>query len=251
MKSLCIVCSMLLLFSCTPKESAKVHSASLQEQLPSLKGKNILIVYGGWDGHQPEAFAQLMQQQLEELGAQVVRKDTTAIYSDSAAMQTYDLIVQSITMDQITNEQMKGLSNAVKSGIGFAGAHGGFADAFRANTEYQYMTGGQFVAHPGGQIDFKVTINNRDHLITQGVDDFETHSEQYYLHVDPNVEVLASTTFDGAYDDWIKDYTMPVAWTKSHGSGKVFFLSVGHNPNEFESGPDRQLLLNGFRWAAR
>jgi len=198
----------MLLFSCTTNESAKVHSASLQEQLPSLKGKEILIVYGGWDGHKPQVFAQLMQQQLEELGAEVESRDTTAIYSDSAALQVFDLIIQSITMDQITNEQMQGLSNAVKSGIGFAGAHGGFADAFRANTEYQYMTGGQFVAHPGGQINFKVNISNHDHLITQGVDDFETYSEQYYLHVDPNVEVLASTTFDGSYDNWIKDYTM-------------------------------------------
>ncbi len=245
-------CLLLWLTACNQRQTAEVHQAGLQEKvLPAISDKNILIVYGGWDGHQPQAFADLMQRQLNQMGATVDLSDTTAIYGDSAKLQSYDLIVQSITMDQITADQMKTLNNAVKSGVGFAGAHGGFADAFRTNTEYQYMTGGQFVAHPGGQVDFKVNITNTDHPITKGVEDFDTHTEQYYMHVDPNVKVLARTTFDGTHDSWIKGHTMPVSWVKKHGEGRVFYLSVGHDPKEFEEGPDLQLLLNGMRWAAR
>lgn len=253
MKSYYFCLIFILILACSEQQdSVKVQPAALQNpQLPELSDKNILIVYGGWDGHQPQAFADLMQRQLTQKGAKVDLSDTTAVYGDSVKLQSYDLIVQSITMDQITRDQMNTLSRVVQSGVGFAGAHGGFADAFRSNTEYQYMTGGQFVAHPGGQIDFKVNITNSDHLITRGIEDFETHTEQYYMHVDPNVEVLASTTFDGAHDSWIKGFTMPVAWVKRHGAGKVFYLSVGHDPKEFEEGPDLELLMNGLRWATR
>ena len=59
------------------------------------------------------------------------------------------------------------------------------ADAFRNNTEYQFMVGGQWVAHPGNVIDYTVKITDHDDPITAGLDDFAMHSEQYYLHVDP------------------------------------------------------------------
>jgi len=69
--------------------------------------------------------------------------------------------------------------------LGMAGWHGGMCDAFRNNTTYQWMTGGQWVAHPGGCVTYEVNIINRDDPITRGVPDFKITSEQYYLHVDP------------------------------------------------------------------
>jgi type 1 glutamine amidotransferase len=123
--------------------------------------------------------------------------DTMDVYTDQEKMQALSLIVPVWTMGEISGDQYKGLSEAVKSGVGLAGWHGGMCDSFRNNTEYQFMTGGQWVAHPGNIIEYTVNITNHDDPITKGISDFKMHSEQYYMHTDPAIEVLATTTFSG------------------------------------------------------
>src|SRR5262249_12904205 len=159
--------------------------------------------------------------------------DTLDAYLDSARMATYDLISQCFTMSTITNEQERALLEAIKNGAGFGGWHGGMCDAFRQNTNYQYMTGGQWVAHPGGIIDYRVNITDHNDPITAGLDDFNMHTEQYYMHVDPFNQVLATTTYRGEHDPWVKGAVMPVVWKKRWGQGKVFFSSLGHKPDDF------------------
>lgn len=219
--------------------------------LPSLKDKKVLIVWGGWDGHQPEKYALLMEKWLKEEGAQVFVSDSLEIYSDSSFMQSLDLILPYWTMGTLSKEQSKGLLNAVKNGVGIAGCHGGFGDSFRNNTDYQYMVGGQFVSHPGGDSTaYTVNMIDTNDQITDGISDFEILSEQYYMLVDPNVQVLATTTFDGMYDEWIEGATIPVAWKKNYGKGSVFFFSVGHNPATFEVPEVWTILTKGIKWAS-
>ena len=252
--SLCLIAVFLVLPGCggetSGEEKVLAQSLTTDAELPSLKDKKVLLVHGGWPGHKPALFAEIMTELLEAEGAEVSVYDTLSVYADSVLMNTMDLIIQSITMDKITKEQIRGLVKAVKSGVGFAGAHGGFCDAFRNNTQYQYMTGGQFVAHPGGQINYTVNISNQDDPIIKGIEDFETKTEQYYMHVDPNVKVLATTTYDGKYDDWVKGAVVPVAWKKYFGKGRIFYLAIGHDPAEFKVEPAQQFLMNGFRWAS-
>lgn len=238
--------------ACSPQNSGRIElAASIQmKELPSLKDKNILIVYGGWPGHKPELFAEKAKTLLAAQNANVTLSESLDIYKDATTMSKMDLIVQSFTMDKIDNDQIKGLVKAVKNGVGFAGAHGGFCDSFRDNTEYQYMTGAQFVAHPGGQVEYRVNIKG-DHPITSGVNDFTTTTEQYYLHVDPNIEVLATTTFNDKADEWIDGVVMPVAWTKTFGKGRVFCIALGHDPAEFDQPEAQMILINGFKWAAK
>lgn len=244
----CIFFSM----SCSePNHNAPTMSASVNpSQLPSLENKKVLLVYGGWDGHQPKVYAEKISGFLKAEGAEVTVSDSTGIYADEAVMSEIDLIVQSITMDKISKEAFDGLQKAVKNGTGFAGSHGGFCDAFRDNTGYQYMTGAQFVAHPGGQIDYTVKITDPSDPITAGIKDFPTKTEQYYLHVDPNIKVLATTTFSGDYDEWINGAVMPVIWKKYFGQGRIFCITLGHDPAEFDQAIPKQLLMNGFRWAS-
>ncbi len=242
----------LLVSACTPQDSGRIELAASvnPEVLPSLKDKNILIVYGGWPGHKPELFAEKANTLLSAQSANVTVSGSLDIYSDEATMSKMDLIIQSVTMDKIEKKQIDGLVKAVKAGAGFAGAHGGFCDSFRNNTEYQYMTGAQFVAHPGGQVEYRVDIKG-DHPITSGIEGFTTTTEQYYLHVDPNIEVLATTTFNGETDEWIDGAVMPVAWTKTFGKGRVFCIALGHDPEEFDQSEAQMILMNGFRWAVR
>jgi uncharacterized protein len=219
--------------------------------LPLLKGRKILFTYGGWDGHEPEKFRDYMVPWLKEEGAEVLQYPTLEPYADKTLMDSIDLVIQLFTMSAITKEQEKGLLEAIKSGTGMAGWHGGMGDAFRNNPDYQYMTGGQFVIHPGGVIDYKVNIINKKDAITKGLKDFAMHSEQYYMHVDPNVKVLATTRFTSQYNSWIDGCVMPVTWKKMYGMGRVFYTSVGHNLDHITGVPDAmEMLKRGIRWAS-
>jgi type 1 glutamine amidotransferase len=213
--------------------------------------KSALFVWGGWEGHEPKQCVDIFAPLLRAEGYEVTISDTLDSYLDRERMHSYSLIVQVYTMATITREQEKGLLDAIASGVGFAGWHGGMADAFRQSTDYQFMVGGQWVAHPGNIIDYTVNIINHDHPITAGLNDFRMHSEQYYMHVDPGNHVLATTTFSGEYCPWIEGVVMPVVWTKMWGKGRVSYCSLGHVARDFDVPEARELVRRGMLWASR
>jgi hypothetical protein len=215
----------------------------------SLDGKNVVFVWGGWEGHEPEQCRDLFVPWMRSEGASVKVFDNLDCYTDSVLMSETDLIVQIMTMSKITKEQQKGLLDAIKRGVGIAGWHGGLGDAFRNNTEYQFMVGGQWVAHPGGVIDYTVNITDKDDAVTRGLEDFKMNSEQYYMHVDPNVKVIAMTTFSGEHAPWIDGAVMPVVWKKTYGKGRVFYSSLGHVVADFEVPEALEIMKRGIRWA--
>lgn len=213
--------------------------------------KQALMVWGGWEGHEPHQCVELFAPMLEQEGFAVTISDTLDAYLDAEKMRAYDLISQVVTMSTITREQEQGLLDAIEAGTGFAGWHGGMCDAFRNSTNYQFMTGGQWVAHPGNIIDYRVNITDRNDPIMAGLDDFNMHSEQYYMHVDPSNQVLATTTFSGQYCAWIDGVVMPVVWKRRWGAGRVFFSSLGHVAADFNVPEAREIMRRGFLWAAR
>ena len=216
-----------------------------------MEGKNVLIVYGGWKGHQPEVFAKKISSWLENQKANVTLSESTASYTDNELMQSLDLVIQHITMSEMSNRESKGLRDAIARGVGLAGCHGGLGDSFRNDTEYQYMVGGQFVKHPGGQIDYEVTISNSTDPITAGISDFSLKTEQYYMHFDPNIEILATTSFSGQHDAWIDGVEMPVVWKKTYGKGRVFYSALGHSEDIFEIPEAWNIMTRGIEWAVK
>lgn len=215
--------------------------------------KKALFVYGGWEGHQPRQSAELFAAILRGDGFQVELSDTLDTYLDTEKMRALSLVVPTWTMGTITREQERGLLDAIASGVGVAGWHGTMGDSFRNATEYQFMVGGQWVAHPGNIIEYSVHITNHDDPITAGLSDFTMHSEQYYMHVDPSNEVLATTTFSGAHGSvpWIAGTVMPVVWKRRWGQGRVFYSSLGHVTADFEVPEAREIMRRGMHWASR
>ena len=213
--------------------------------------KSVLLVYGGYEGHKPGEFKDLFLPWLKEQGFDVVVSNSLEIYADKEKMKDFDLILQSYTMGKLTKEESDGLMSAVKNGTGIAGPHGGLGDSFRGNTSYLFMVGGQFVAHPGGQIEHKVNITNQDDPITKGLADFKIKTEQYYMLVDPGVDVLATTTVSGEHAPWIEGVVMPVVWKKRFGKGKVFYISIGHSVTDFEISQVMEMMQRGIIWAMR
>lgn len=224
---------------------------AFSQQKQSLKDKTILITYGGWAGHEPKQCIEVFLPWLIAEGAIVDTTSNLDKYTDEKYMQTVDLIIQNISMMKISKEQEKGLLRAVQNGAGIAGWHGGLADSFRESVGYQFMIGGQWVAHPGGIIDYEVRITNKKDPIVKGLPKtFKMHSEQYYMHVDPNVNVLATTTFTGKANNWIEGCVIPVIWKKNFGKGRVFYSSLGHVAADFKTPEVLETMKRGIIWAA-
>lgn len=210
-----------------------------------------LIVWGGWEGHEPKQCVDIFAPILESEGFDVTVSDSLDSYLESDKMAQLSLVVPVWTMGTITNEQENGLLEAIESGVGVAGWHGCMGDSFRNNVNYQFMVGGQWVAHPGNIIDYSVNITNHDDPITAGLSDFDMHSEQYYMHVDPSNEVLATTTFSGEHASWIEGSVIPVVWKRMWGTGRVFYSSLGHVASDFDVPEVLEIQRRGMLWAAR
>lgn len=215
--------------------------------------KSALIVWGGWDGHEPKQCVDIFSPWLKEKGFKVTVSDTMDAYLNKRKMKNYTVIVPVWTMGQITGEQSQGLREAIRSGVGLAGWHGGMCDSFRSDTEYQFMTGGQWVVHPGGIVRYKVDIKDHKDPITRGVKDFWMESEQYYMHTDPGNEVLATTTFSGRHGGvpWIRGTIMPAVWKRIYGKGRIFYSSLGHVAKDFDVSEVLEIVKRGILWAAR
>ena len=215
--------------------------------------KSALVVWGGWDGHTPEACSELFAGWLREKGFRVVVSDSLDIYANKRRMRKFDVVVPIWTMGELSDKQWAGLKDAVLNGTGVAGFHGGMCDAFRGNTDYQFMTGGQWVAHPGNIYRYKVNLSNTRDPITRGLKDFWITSEQYYMHTDPSNDVLATTTFSGKKGDspWIKGTVMPYVWKRTFGRGRIFYNSAGHTTDDFLVPEALEIQKRGILWAAR
>jgi uncharacterized protein len=235
--------------------SLKAAETPLAAPIPALGSagpsqKKVLFVFGGWQGHEPVQCRDIFVPWMLSLGWDVTVSDTLDSYADARLLGSLDLIVQTWTMDKIGRANLEGLLAAVKGGVGLAGWHGGLGDAFRQETEYQFMVGGQWVAHPGNIIDYTVQIVDPEDPITHGLSDFAVKSEQYYMHVDPNNTVLATTRFGAEHAPWIDGATMPITWKRVYGKGRVFYTSLGHTADVFKVKEALTMMQRGILWAS-
>jgi hypothetical protein len=210
------------------------------------RARNVLIVAGGWPGHRPLEVAEIMARELTREGFAPEISDSLAVLSDAERLAATSLVVLNWHMgveDEQVRLELAPLLDAVAGGSGLAGIHAGLGDAFRLEVDFQFMVGGQWVAHPGDDgVTYTVNVVDHDHPITHGVEDFNVTSEKYYMHIDPAIHVIATTDFDGV--------AMPIAWTKRWGKGNVFYCSLGHQLAIVEQPPVLQLIRQGMVWAA-
>jgi hypothetical protein len=203
-----------------------------------------LIVFGGWKGHEPGPVSDILSKALKDNNVEVEMSETLDAFTDEVKLKSLDLIVPLWTMGKLEGPQIKPLSAAIKAGVGIAGVHGGMGDAFRDCCDYQFIVGGQWVAHPGGLVDYRVHIVDHADPVTVGLKHFNMHSEQYYMHVDPSNHVLATTTFE------FNGCTMPVVWKRTLGKGRVFYSSLGHVAKDFDVPEALTIITRGMLWAA-
>jgi hypothetical protein len=210
-----------------------------------------LVVRGGWEGHRPVETTELFLPGLRAAGFDLTISDDLAIYEDAAKLNDFELIVQCWSIGELTEGQCAGLVNAVRSGVGFAGWHGGVLGTFVTSRDYLRMVGGQFLYHQPDFLDYEVNIR-ADHAIVAGIDDFAVHTEQYWLITDTHNDVLATTVVHPSPgEEFTEDVVMPVVWTRQWGAGRVFVSAIGHRPLDLRQPEVDTLTLRGLIWAAR
>ena len=217
--------------------------------------KKALIVKGGWDGHEPEKVADLFFEILKGENFSLEVSSTLDVFTEEEKIKDLDLIVPHWTMGEISQQQLEPVMDAVADGCGIAGIHGGMCDSFRDSVGWQFMTGGQWVAHPGNDnTEYRVNINHASSSpLIEGIEDFNVSSEQYYVHVDPAVSVLATTRFPTADGPHAAngEVDVPVIWTKRWGEGRVFYNSLGHHADIVAKDEVTELMRRGFVWASK
>jgi type 1 glutamine amidotransferase len=228
--------------------------------------RKALVVRGGWEGHQPVKATELFLPFLERNDYEIRVEGSPAIYADPIEMAGTDLIIQCVTMSEITREELNGLRAAVQAGTGFTGWHGGIADSYRASSDYLQLVGGQFATHPGKEPSLcvgdetdnflphqvNITELGRAHPITEGLDDFELRTEQYWVLHDDLIDVLATTTHPAQpWQPWHRQITSPAIWTRQWGAGRIVVSTPGHSPDVLEDPHVRTVIERGMLWATR
>jgi len=225
-----------------------------------------LIVRGGWSGHAPAETTELFVPFLREHGFEVRIEESPEVYADQAAMDATDLIVQAVTMSEISADALKGLRRAVEAGTGLVGWHGGIADSYRASSDYLQLIGGQFATHPsrppeqvhGDESDnflphrIEFTDLGREHPVTAGLEDFELDTEQYWVLHDDLIDVLATTTHPvQPYHPWHREIMSPAVWTRQWGAGRIVVATPGHSVDVVAHPSVRAIVERGMLWATR
>ncbi len=225
---------------------------------------------GGWEGHDPTAFADWCRDLLAADGFEVDIHETLAPLAEPEGMRDVDLIVpiwssarssHQPEFGNMTKAEEDGLLALIAGGCGIGGWHGHMGDAFRDRPTYHFLIGGQFVAHPPGwpdnpvpiddYLDYDLTVTRPAHPIMAGIGSFRLRSEQYYMLVDPSNDVLATTTFSGEHLWWIEGTVIPVVWTRRWDKGRVFYCSIGHTLEDLRHPKVQEIVRRGLGWAAR
>lgn len=229
--------------------------------------RRALVVRGGWDGHQPVETTDSFVPFLTGQGYEVHVEDETTVYADADYMAGVDVVVQTVTMSTIADDELRGLTAAVRAGTGLAGWHGGIADSYRNSSDYLHLIGGQFATHPakapreelpgdGTDCFVRYTVDvvpeKADHPIVAGISDFELTTEQYWVLTDEYNDVLATTTIAAPdYHPWHRPVTCPAVWTRQWGEGRVFVSTPGHNLDVVNDTNVRTIIERGILWASR
>ncbi|MDR1277251.1 MAG: ThuA domain-containing protein [Treponema sp.] len=215
-----------------------------------------LILCGGWDGHEPKLITERFKKFLESENFEVSVEETVAVLEDKERLMAQDLFIPIWTMcnENLPKPFFEPLAEAIGSGVGLAGCHGGMCDAFRNNVLWQFITGANWVAHPGCDgVKYRVNITARSNPLAEGIKDFDVSSEQYYLHVDPANEVLATTRFPTVnwYHAANGEVDVPQVWTRRWGHGRVYYNALGHHNDVFDIPEAWELMKRGILWAAK
>jgi type 1 glutamine amidotransferase len=147
-----------------------------------------------------------------------------------------------------SHEQKQAILDFVAAGNGFVGVHGASTICYEWSG-YREMLGAHFKSHPPSAT-FTVTVEDPDHPSTHHLPPtFEVLDELYTFRTNPRD--VAHVLLSAASCSLDLEGDLPLAWTKTHGAGRVYFNGLGHFDAIWDEPAFRAQIAGGLRWAAR
>jgi len=198
--------------------------------------KSILIIWGGWQGHDPQGVAEKLANILTDHRYQVdVRSDLGVLINEN--LKTYDVLIPIWSCGIASPIYIQPLLEAIESGLGLVTWHGGINWFDQA--DYYDLIGAYYLRDTPVE---SYSVQLEDHAFTKGLTDFDIKSETYYMLVNPMNTLLATTSCKG--------HRLPLMWTKTYGAGRVFYSSLAHDLDQLFMPDHLSILLRAIEWAA-
>lgn len=270
----------------TPEELAKIDAALPKAALAAPARERRVLVYSATAGFRHKSIPH-GKYALEHLGS--ATGAFTAVVSDDpanfepATLKTFDAVVLlSPTQDFFTpgekalaplsEEQraahkarharlIEALADYVQAGGGVVGIHAA-TDACYTQARYGEMMGGYFNGHPwtaGSNVT--VVVEDREHALIKPVfdqPDFRVKDEIYQFKDTPYTreKLRILLRLDPSRSDALKpgtkvrdDHDFPISWVQTFGKGRVFYTSLGHNPDIYWNPTLLRHYLAGIQFA--
>jgi type 1 glutamine amidotransferase len=220
-------------------------AAAAPDAIPARAGKiKLLMVHNG--NHRFDAFQKTMNPVLDKTGDFEIQAAKSFDALKEENLKTFDVVLFFGSGGKgIGPEQEQGLERFVAGGGGMAGVHA--TDANHNSDVYWRLMGGRFSGH--GRATYMVRIEDKQHPVTAGMEDFEIFDETYRNKYHPEAKIHSLVRIDHGREQ------QSMAWVQEIGKGRVFCTTLGHGPNiyggsAFDNLHFQRLVVRGLYWAA-
>ena len=213
----------------------------------------VVVVTGGHDfEHDP--FFEVFDSIAEITYTEAVQKDQSELFEDITGWD-YDVIVFYSMTQEISEKRQKNFLKLLDQGVGVVAMHH-IMCAFQQWPQFSKIIGTKYcltdtaidgIQYKAGSfqhdIDMPVTVVDKQHPITEGMNDFVIHDEGYKnCWFDKGNHVLLTA------DHPASDKT--VCWVKQYGNSKVCTIQLGHDSKAYENRNYRRLVRRAVLWSA-
>jgi type 1 glutamine amidotransferase len=206
----------------------------------AAEGK-IRVLYIGHGGHDWKGFETVLGEVLKRAGDFELTEAADLNALDADNLKKYDVVLFYGSGRNFTDPaQEKALDQFVRGGGGMAGVHA--TDAFKKSDVYWFLMGGRFTRHGGGK--FPVLIVDKQHPITQGMEDFEISDETYQNAMHEKAKVYSLVRMDRGKEQ------QSMGWVQEVDQGRVFSTTLGHGKAAWDNPALQRLVVRGLYWAA-
>lgn len=215
---------------------------------------DVWVVYGG-KRIDTTAFLQMFES-FEHINFQAKLQPQANQLYDSPEINDCDVLVFYDTTQEISEEQKQAFLNLLSKGKGIVFLHHALV-SYQNWAEYESIIGGKYYHAPDTSagkrqfarstyrhdVDIPVTIVDKNHPITLGMDDFVIFDEVYgNFTVIPSVQPLLMTSHPES--DSI------IGWTHQFEKSRIVYIQLGHDHNAFQDSNYRKLVRQAIVWAS-
>ena len=143
----------------------------------------------------------------------------------------------------MTEAQQQAIWDFVHNGGGFLPLHNA-QGIYPPGGLYYKLFGGDYGGHPEPAV-FTIRVEDKNHPVTAGVEDYEIYDEQHMVkyYLDREHQLLRSIARDNK--------AAAAGWWREMGKGRLVYLSMGHTPDGLQHPMTQRLIRNAMRWCLR